>query len=108
MAPHASTMGPKEHAIWNWIQKAPMGHRASGSGQESSLKGPQATPGGMGHPWGLVSWLHIIEFLLDGLSLKVLALDDAEETICMGLMDEVCEVCTILRRCGMFSEHPLA
>lgn len=28
---------------------------------------------------------------------QVLALDDAEETIRMGLMDEVCEVCTILR-----------
>lgn len=30
-------------------------------------------------------------------SVQVLALDDAEETIKMGLMDEVCEVCTILR-----------
>lgn len=30
-------------------------------------------------------------------NVQVLALDDAEETICMGLMDEVCEVCTILR-----------
>merc|ERR1719235_2912775 len=28
---------------------------------------------------------------------QILALDDAEETIKMGLMDEVCEVCTILR-----------
>lgn len=28
---------------------------------------------------------------------QVLAIDDAEETIRMGLMDEVCEVCTILR-----------
>merc|ERR1719356_664643 len=28
---------------------------------------------------------------------QVLALDDAEETIRVGLMDEVCEVCTILR-----------
>jgi superfamily II DNA/RNA helicase len=35
---------------------------------------------------------------------QVLALDDAEETICMGLMDEVCEVCTILRH---FSKHRL-
>jgi superfamily II DNA/RNA helicase len=30
-------------------------------------------------------------------TVQVLVLDDAEETICMGLMDEVCEVCTILR-----------
>lgn len=30
-------------------------------------------------------------------NVQVLALDDAEETICQGLMDEVCEVCTILR-----------
>lgn len=30
-------------------------------------------------------------------SVQVLALDDAEDTIKMGLMDEVCEVCTILR-----------
>merc|ERR1719487_1670483 len=30
-------------------------------------------------------------------SVQVLALDDAEETIRTGLMDEVCEVCTILR-----------
>merc|ERR1719399_498036 len=30
-------------------------------------------------------------------NVEVLALDDAEETICQGLMDEVCEVCTILR-----------
>merc|ERR1712045_362218 len=30
-------------------------------------------------------------------NVQVLALDDAEETICLGLMDEVCEVCTILR-----------
>jgi superfamily II DNA/RNA helicase len=35
---------------------------------------------------------------------QVLALDDAEETICMGLMDEVCEVCTILRH---FSKYRL-
>lgn len=35
-----------------------------------------------------------------GINLKdvqVLALDDAEEAICQGLIDEVCEVCTILR-----------
>jgi len=30
-------------------------------------------------------------------SVQVIALDDAEETIRLGLMDEVCEVCTILR-----------
>lgn len=30
-------------------------------------------------------------------NVQVLALDDAEEAICQGLMDEVCEVCTILR-----------
>eukprot|EP00928_Gymnodinium_smaydae_P004219 TRINITY_DN11463_c0_g2_i2.p1 TRINITY_DN11463_c0_g2~~TRINITY_DN11463_c0_g2_i2.p1 ORF type:complete len:1026 (+),score=169.99 TRINITY_DN11463_c0_g2_i2:70-3078(+) len=30
-------------------------------------------------------------------NVQVLVLDDAEETICMGLMDEVCEVTTILR-----------
>jgi len=30
-------------------------------------------------------------------NLHILALDDAEETIRMGVMDEVCEVCTILR-----------
>jgi superfamily II DNA/RNA helicase len=35
---------------------------------------------------------------------QVLALDDAEETIKMGLMDEVCEVCTILRH---FSQQRL-
>merc|ERR1719502_1090312 len=37
-------------------------------------------------------------------NVQVLALDDAEETICVGLMDEVCEVCTILRH---FSKHRL-
>lgn len=37
-------------------------------------------------------------------NVQVLALDDAEETIRMGLMDEVCEVCTILRH---FSRHRL-
>merc|ERR1719359_2054187 len=30
-------------------------------------------------------------------NVQVLALDDAEEAICQGLIDEVCEVCTILR-----------
>jgi len=29
-------------------------------------------------------------------NVQVLALDDAEDSICQGLMDEVCEVCTIL------------
>eukprot|EP00929_Paragymnodinium_shiwhaense_P108699 TRINITY_DN75024_c0_g1_i1.p1 TRINITY_DN75024_c0_g1~~TRINITY_DN75024_c0_g1_i1.p1 ORF type:complete len:926 (-),score=141.33 TRINITY_DN75024_c0_g1_i1:45-2744(-) len=37
-------------------------------------------------------------------TVMVLALDDAEETIRFGLMDEVCEVCTILRH---FSKHRL-
>jgi superfamily II DNA/RNA helicase len=34
---------------------------------------------------------------IDLSNVQVLALDDAEEAICQGLMDEVCEVCTILR-----------
>lgn len=34
---------------------------------------------------------------IDLSNIQVLALDDAEEAICQGLIDEVCEVCTILR-----------
>lgn len=34
---------------------------------------------------------------IDLSNVQVLALDDAEEAICQGLIDEVCEVCTILR-----------
>lgn len=34
---------------------------------------------------------------IDLSNVQVLALDDAEEAICQGLMDEVCEICTILR-----------
>lgn len=37
-------------------------------------------------------------------NVQVLALDDTEETIKLGLMDEVCEACTILRH---FSRHRL-
>jgi len=33
---------------------------------------------------------------IDLSNVQVLALDDAEDSICQGLMDEVCEVCTIL------------
>lgn len=58
-----------------------------------------STPGMIyGHPSRVLPLLQEApSWGLDLSNVQVLALDDAEEAICQGLMDEVCEVCTILR-----------
>eukprot|EP00929_Paragymnodinium_shiwhaense_P112231 TRINITY_DN80496_c0_g1_i1.p1 TRINITY_DN80496_c0_g1~~TRINITY_DN80496_c0_g1_i1.p1 ORF type:complete len:1023 (-),score=180.07 TRINITY_DN80496_c0_g1_i1:243-3311(-) len=51
-----------------------------------------------GHPVRVLPLLREAPSLgIDLSGVQILALDDAEETVRMGLMDEVCEVCTILR-----------
>jgi len=74
--------------------------------QRLSSMGSGTTPALVfGHPSRVLPLLREApSWGVDLSNVQVLALDDAEETICVGLMDEVCEVCTILRH---FSKHRL-
>jgi len=64
----------------------------------SQVQGTGAPVMVFGHPSRVLPLLREApSWGVDLSTVQVLVLDDAEETICMGLMDEVCEVCTILR-----------